>query len=174
MHLLIQINRQGSISKIVVVPSDPDTAVDGGQSEAPNSDTDLYGDGIGLQHQKPVAEAWEKGSVAAEHRESPGPVDSKHQEETGPKQVPITERDIKHIFPRGEYAHHLGLFVEDLLASGYVLVRDGRGFSIDYPAPKGGFQVTVGWIAPPGKSLVRERGTLHLACGTTKTMFHRS
>ena len=149
MQLLIQITDKGSIRKVIVVPSDADTAADGDKSEAPSGKLDLYDDGIDL-HQKRVAESWEKESEGVEEREIICSVDSKRQEDTGPKHDPITDRDVKYIFPRGEYADDVGLFVENLLTSGYVLGRDRGGFSIDYPVRKGGFQVTVGWIAPPG------------------------
>lgn len=151
MQLFIQVTGKGSIRKIVVMPSDADTTADSDKSEAPNSKLDLYDDGTGLQHQTLVAESWEKGSEGVEESEVLPSIDNKRPDDTGPKPDPITDRDVKYEFPRGEYADDVGLFVENLLAHGYVLVRDRIGFSIDYPVHTSGFRVTVGWIAPPGE-----------------------
>lgn len=152
MQLLIDFNGEGFINKIIVLASDADPNTDGDNPEVVNKKLDLENGGIGLHHRRLAAESWEKETRGVEEREVPGSVDSKRSEVTGSNPATITERDVKYIFPRGEYADDVGLFVENIRASGYVLERDRSGFSIDYPVPNGGFRVTVGWIAPPGEA----------------------
>ena len=144
MQLRIQINGKGSVIQIVLTPSGADTAAHGDESEALDSKLVLYDDGIDRQRQK--GEEFD----GIEGQDIFRSIDTKPEEDAGSIHDPITDRDVKYVFPRGEYADDVGLFVENLLTSGYVLERCRRGFSIDYPVRKGGFQVTVGWIAPPG------------------------